>query len=111
MTVAARIEIQVAGHAGPSRGQAQNEPSGAESFRSKWQEQLESLSGRSGEASGDLKTGEEPADRIASGDLDGATPGSSTPLLLGSSHSFLSLSLKPSGARQGAQPLPAGRTL
>src|ERR1700677_12386 len=111
MTVAARIEIQVAGHAEPGRGQVQDKPPGAESFRSKWQEQLDSLSGRSGGPSGDLETGEEPTERIASGDPDGAMPGSSLPMKPGSSLSFLSLPLKLSGVQQGARALPTGGTL
>jgi len=45
MTVAAGIQIQGAGQAGPTQGPAQSRMPGAESFRASWQDQLASLSG------------------------------------------------------------------
>jgi hypothetical protein len=104
MTVAARIEVQVAGHAGPAQGQVQNKPPSADSFRSKWQEQLASLSGGSEGSSGSLETGEESTGEIASGGSHDSMFEQSPPLL--------SQPLKLSGAQQGAQVQPAmGRPL
>jgi len=75
-----------------------------ESFRSKWQEQLASLSRASDGSSADLENGEGAADEIASGDSHGSMAELSPPLL--------SLPLKLSGEAQGAQARPAsGRPL
>lgn len=112
MTVAARIEVQVAGHAGPAQGQVQNKPPSAESFRSKWQEQLASLSGGTEGSSGSLETGEESTDEIASGGSHDSMAELFPPLLSLPSPRLMSLPLKRGAAQQGAQVQPAmGRPL
>jgi hypothetical protein len=105
MTLAAGIEIGAPARFAPVQGQVPGKTPEAESFRSKWQDQLASLVSGAESHSADLETGEDPREEMIAGRSQTPTAGAPLQLRIVGTQQVAQSKLaagQPSGASRGS---------